>query len=459
MSHVVIIDDNAPRFYGGVKAFWDSHEHEVILEGPYETGKTYGALCKLHALLSINPNTKALMVRNTRVSLLGSAVRTYEDKVLKYRPTENTVIKSYGGERPEFYLYPNGSRLLVGGLDNADKYLSAEYDYIYINQAEEIRLEAYEQLVGRATGRSGNAPWPHVMSDCNPSGPYHWILQRPTLRRHKTVHQDNPTLFNRETGEWTERGKLTVERLKSMTGLRYQRGYLGLWVSNEGQVYEFDDMVHHIDPFDIPRDWRRLRAIDFGFTNPFVCQWWAIDPDDRYYMYREIYMTQRTVRAHAEQINALSAGERYEANVADHDAEDRATLEEHGIKTIPADKRVTVGIEKVQERLRLRRDGKPGMMFFRNALVEEDKSLKEAYKPTCTVEEFGGYVWQPTRDGVAAKEAPLKINDHGMDTARYVGMYKPVAPPAPARTGGPRIAVTRPAPSGFDRRPTLPGMK
>ena len=71
------------------------------------------------------------------------------------------------------------------------------------------------------------------MSDCNPSGPYHWILQRPTLRRHKTVHQDNPTLFNRETNEWTERGKLTIERLKSMTGLRCQRGYLGLWVSNE----------------------------------------------------------------------------------------------------------------------------------------------------------------------------------------------------------------------------------
>jgi hypothetical protein len=50
---------------------------------------------------------------------------------------------------------------------------------------EEIRLDDYEKLVGRATGRAGNAPYPQVMGDCNPDAPTHWILNRPRLRRFK----------------------------------------------------------------------------------------------------------------------------------------------------------------------------------------------------------------------------------------------------------------------------------
>jgi predicted transcriptional regulator len=39
--------------------------------------------------------------------------------------------------------------------------------------------------------------------------------------------------------------------------------------------------------------------VDFGYTNPFVMQWWAEDPDGRLYLYREIYRTRRLVEDHA----------------------------------------------------------------------------------------------------------------------------------------------------------------
>ena len=141
------------------------------------------------------------MVRKTRKSLLGSAVVTYEKKVLPAPPDDYSPIRKYGGERPEFYIYPNGSKLTIGGLDDADKYLSAEYDYIYVNQAEEISLDEWEKLCGRATGRAANAPYPQVLADCNPGNPNHWILQKQTLNRIKTTHQDNPTLFDHETND------------------------------------------------------------------------------------------------------------------------------------------------------------------------------------------------------------------------------------------------------------------
>lgn len=425
---VILSNKDAAKFYGGIKHLWAYKGPEVILEGPYETGKTFATLSKLHALLTKYPGCNALMVRKTRKSLLGSAVVTYEKKVLPAPPTDETPIKKYGGERPEFYIYPNGSRLTVGGLDVADKYLSAEYDFIYVNQAEEISLDEWEKLCGRATGRAGNAPYPQVLADCNPGNPNHWILNRESLKRIKTTHKDNPTLWDHKNHIWTERGKVTVERLSSLTGLRYKRGFLGLWVGAEGVIYEFDDSLHVVEPFPIPSTWQRFRSIDFGYTNPFVCQWWAVDPDGRMYLYRELYQTRQTVRTHAQAINHLSIGEHITATVADHDAEDRATLRENGIDTIAADKRVMVGIEKVEERLRVAGDGKPRIMFFRDALIEVDQSLADEFLPTCTLDEFGSYIWEPGIDGKPNKEQPQKLHDHGMDAMRYAVMYLDAQP-------------------------------
>src|SRR5690606_16389199 len=128
-------------------------------------------------------------------------------------------------------------------------------------------------------------------------------------------------------GEITEQGRRTLAVLDALTGVRYQRLRKGKWVSAEGQIYEtFGPAIHLVNRFDIPQDWRRIRVIDFGMRHPFVCQWWAIDPDGRMYMYREIFMTNRTVRRHSEQIKSLSEGERIEATICDHDAEDRETL-------------------------------------------------------------------------------------------------------------------------------------
>lgn len=411
--------------YGAARQLWGYRGPEVILEGPYQTGKTIAALQKLNALLAKYPRSRALMVRRTYASLVGSAVISYEQKVLPYPPGHpKCVIEKLGKSKPELYTYPNGSTITLGGLDNPDKFLSAEFDYIYINQAEELLLDHYEKLVGRVTGRAGNAPYPQLIADCNPDVPTHWILARDRLKRFKSCHRDNPTLYDMATGELTELGRLSMEALNALTGVRRKRGLEGLWVGVEGMVYEgWDRGVHLIDRFTIPASWRRIRVIDFGFVNPFVCQWWAIDHDMRLYLYRELYMSQRTVRTHAIKIKELSAGETYEATIADHDAEDRATLAEGQIETLPADKRVLVGIEKVQERLKVQNDGKPRIFILRDSLVERDVSLQLKFKPTCTEEEFPAYAWQPTPDGKPAKEEPVKIDDHGMDALRYGVMW------------------------------------
>lgn len=410
--------------YGAAAELWRYKGHEAILSGPYETGKTFSALQKLNALLCKYPFTRALMLRQTYASLVNSAVITYEQKVLAYPPDDpKSVVQKLGRNHPEAYFYPNGSALILGGLDNPAKFLSAEFDYIYVNQAEELSLNDWEIIVGRATGRAGNAPYPQIIADCNPGPPSHWILSRESLRLFESRHEDNPVLYNHETNEWTAQGKQTLEILDGLTGLRYKRGRLGLWVAAEGQVYEYDPSTHLVDWFEIPKSWPRFRVIDFGYTNPFVCQWWAIDDDGRMYMYRELYHTHRTVRVHAEQITELSKGEVYLDTVCDHDAEGRATLEEHEIYSVAAKKSILVGIESVEERLKNADDGQPRIFFLRNALVEPDISLMNAHKPYKTVDEFGSYVYPSSRKGRALQETPVKLNDHGMDCVRYGVQY------------------------------------
>jgi phage terminase large subunit len=180
-------------------------------------------------------------------------------------------------------------------------------------------------------------------------------------------------------------------------------------------VYEeYDRSVHLIEPFAISKEWRRFRVVDFGYTNPFVCQWWAVDHDANMYLYREWYKTGMVVEDHAARIKQLSEPAFFEATVCDHDAEDRATLEKHGIPTVAAEKAVSVGIQAVQSRLKGKR-----LFIMRGALVDADQALLDAKRPTCTEQEIEGYMWHKGADGRPNKEEPVKVDDHGMDAMRY----------------------------------------
>lgn len=421
------------QLYGASAELWRCQRPEVVIAGPAETGKTRAALEKLDTLLWKYSGAQAVMVRKRYSDMPGSCIQTYEKRVLGAWNSEFndgaggfdqslTPVKKWGGEKVQFYDYPTGSRVWVGGLDKPGKILSSERDFAYVNQAEELELNDWETLTTRVTGRAGNAPYAQVFGDANPGSRTHWILERANEKKLTLLHsrhEDNPTLFNQATGEITEQGRRSLSVLDNLTGVRYQRLRLGKWVSAEGQIYEdYDPAIHLIDPFEIPGDWRRFRCIDFGLVHPFVCGWFAVDGDGRLYLYRQIYMTGRTVATHARQIKDLSQGEKIETTICDHDAEDRLTLAENGIPNIPAKKDVLQGIGKVQDRLKKQPDGRARLYLFRDSLVEIDQSLKLDHKPYTVEQEFDSYIWATT-----TREQPVKEFDHGLDMTRYMTMH------------------------------------
>ena len=415
-----LLQYDPPREWrGGNLALIESRDPEVMLSGPSETGKTMAACYKAHMACREYPGTQGALVRKTAASVYGTVLLTMK------RIIGNFPVSYFGGENtPERIIYPNGSQIWIGGMDNPTKVLSGERDFVQVCQGEELPLGDWEVITTRTTGRGAVMPYTQVFGDCNPAGANHYFLTRPRIRLLKSRHRDNPTLYDAQ-GNITEQGKRTLATLNALTGFRRKRLRDGLWITAEGVVYEdYDAQVHVIEPHQCPKFVRRFRAIDFGYKNPFVCQWWGMDYDGCLYLYREIYETKRLVEDLAKEIIKYTGDEKIEFTVADHDAEDRATLVRHGVDTIPAKKDVSPGIQAVQARMKVDEvTGKSRLYYVRGALVRKDPFLVEAKQPTCTEEETPEYVWAKTQDGRPNKEEPIKVGDHGQDAERYMVYY------------------------------------
>lgn len=422
------------RPFGTSKTLFECREPEIVVSGPAGTGKSRACLEKFNALAWKYPGCRLLILRKTRASLTQAAIVTLEQHV--FPPGWLDTLIHWSSVDQE-YRYPNGSVMVVGGLDKPGKVMSTEFDCAYVQEAIELVENDWESVTTRL--RNGVIPYQQLIADTNPDAPGHWLKKRADtgkLLMLNAQHEENPVYFDRETGQYTPRGIAYLSKLDALTGVRLQRLRYGRWVAAEGQIYEWNPAIHLVDRFEIPKEWPRFWSVDFGFVNPFVCQFWAQDGDGRLYLYREIYMTKRLVEDHARTILYVSKDEpRPRAIICDHDAEGRATLERHlEMSTVAAHKAVSEGIQAVQSRQKVAGDGKPRLFILRDAVVERDLDLDERKAPASTVEEIGGYVWD-TSSGRRRGEEPKKENDHGMDAARYLVAHVDLRGPARVEFG------------------------
>jgi len=449
----------APR--GGCKEVFEAREDEVLISGPAGTGKSRACLEKLYAMCLLTPNLRVLMLRKTMRSLASTALVTWRNYVIK-EALETGMAVYYGGSSQEApqYRFKNGSTVTIGGLDNPTRVMSSEYDIVYIQEATEVTLEDLEFVKTRL--RNWQVSFQQLIMDCNPAGDKHWLKLRCGDGRCRLIesrHEDNPKLFTLRadgTHVVTPQGAKYMEILDNLTGVRHKRLRLGLWVSAEGIIFEEFDPAIHVVPWDLdedgnalplPDDFERIWGIDFGFVHPFVLKCYAVDPEDgTIYMYREIYMTGRTVEEHANTImdivcppvttewyDHLNRATRTRTDrvwteptpsaiICDHDAEGRRTFEKAtGLGTQAAIKNVYEGINAHKMRLKGDDQG-PRFFLMADALVERDQAQADALLPTCTKDEYASYVWKVTADG-RTQDEPVKRDDDGVDVDRYVTMF------------------------------------
>lgn len=419
------------------RAFVESVAGELLYSGAFGAGKTRALCTKVLALAMRYPGTTIGLCRRTLVSLKATTLRSLLDEVLPpelvrwHNKSERLIaVRSGPGLRDTAYIHYFGLRAQSGESYNIR---SLNLGACGVDEGVEITEQEWDEVRGRC--RDWRCGLNVCFTTTNPGGRGHWMYRRFFLEGKPGEQQviqtstfDNPYL--------PAVYKVFCDSLKG----RYRDRYvLGKWVDFEGLVYDcFDPMVHLLtweqfaERFGgeegrgadgapcIPPSWPRERAIDFGYTNPFVCQWWAEDADARSFLYREIYHTRRLVSVHGEQIVAQSMGEPIVATYADHDAEGRATLEDAGVSSLPANKAVKDGIESAYELLQPDPlTGEPRLFFLRDTLLEVDPYLVAQNLPTRTVEELGIYQY-PKGTGLRnPTEDPIKLHDHGCDALRY----------------------------------------
>jgi hypothetical protein len=444
--HIVCEQEGGYVAHGAARQLWDSTASEIIITGPAETGKTLACLHKLDYLLWTHPGAQAVLVRKVRDTIYPTCLQTYLKKVL----LPDSPVRAYGGERPAWFDYPNGSRLWLAGLDDPGKALSSERDFVCVNQAEELTSDDWQVLTTRTTGRAGNAPFGQCLGDCNPGPPHHWIKHRPSLTLLESRHQDNPVLFDGQ--DWTEQGRRTLAALDALTGVRRERLRFGRWVSAEGTVYQFDPRVHKIGRDQVPPCSRAVAGVDWGLRNPGVIGVWLLDGDGRAYLAHEVYQTGKLIDWWVSR--AQEAKRRYPIEAFVCDPSEPAYVEAFlraGLYALPGDNAVAPGIQAVEARLAVAPDGRPRLFVVDGCLAERDEALAADHKPVCTEQEFDAYVYPKGADGRPIKEVPVDLHNHGMDALRYAIMYAD----ARQRLGGermntgPRRAASRPPPGAF----------
>ena len=297
-------------------------ESEILFGGSRGGGMTEAmTVWMIEPKYVANPRYRGLVIR-----------RNYDD--LKDWIDRAKFMYRYMGVKvtgnPAQFEFPSGAKIWTGHLSNEDawtKYLGQEYQKIAIEELTLIPNELdYLRLISsaRSTITGLNA---QVFGTTNPGGPGHaWVKARfVDVSRNKTYYDkkskksrifipskvtDNPTLM-KEDPEYIESLKALPEELR--------RAWLdGDWDIFAGQFFQkWRHDMHVVEPFEIPHDWFRYRAIDYGFAAPFACGWWAVDFHGNIYLYREHYVKGQELSYHIDRINELSKDEKYMMTVGD----------------------------------------------------------------------------------------------------------------------------------------------
>ncbi len=394
-----------------------------LLTGGAGGGKSAVAAEIMHALALRYPGATVIIGRKARENMTNSTIPFFVNSVVGPDPRVKFTKSEFRCD------YHNGSQVIFFGMNDAKQRESLRsvgskgaVDFCWLEEANAFIRDDMNEVRGRMRGTA--AGWNQIVLTTNPDRPTHWINQDIIIPSRTDAGQKRFAVYYSKAADNRYNSASYQDTLNELTGVQFDRMVRGLWVQAEGVVYdEFDPELHIVEPFEIPREWRRVRSIDFGFTNPFSCLWGAVDPDGRIYIYREIYKTKTLCEDHAKHIVRLSRDEKIEATVADHDAEDRATLERHGVPTRKAFKAIDVGIQAVKARLRKAADGRPRLFVFRNALVAADPELVEKKQPTGLLAEFEAYAWPKGADGKAQKEQPVDAWNHAEDSVRYLTAY------------------------------------
>jgi len=276
------------------------------------------------------------------------------------------------------YTFETGNQIEFFSSDNGDKLRGARRDWLFINEANNVPLDAFEQLEVRT--KYG------VWIDYNPTNEF-WVFTD------VIPHRDD---WEKLIITYKDNEALPQEIINSIEQRRNRKGW---WkVYGEGQLGEVEGKIY--------RDWQIIdeipfgarlerKGLDFGYSN---------DPTsivDIYYFNGGYILDELCYQKGLsnKQIADILLASKQCLTIADS-AEPKSIdeLKSYGVQVLPAKK----GADSVRQ----------GIQFV------QDKSIIVTARSLNVIKEYRNYLWVTDKDGRILNE-PEHTFSHSMDAIRY----------------------------------------
>jgi hypothetical protein len=463
-----------------------------VLSGGFGSGKTFAACRKVLLYCDLFPKNRIVIFRWVGRELRQTTMATF----FKMCPPS---LYQHGGRRNDqegLLRLNNGSEILFMHLEdpNVQGILKGlEINGFFGDQAEE-NPEHMEDIFDLLMGRLGRwdvaevppailayeeqrtgRPWayrsretnkplppPLAMLAVNPDSELHWIYRRfhpESPEYHEKYATRGYKMFHMPSMDNKFLSDVNRDALLSQDESFIRRYVKGEWGFPEGAIHT----VHRSSVLEGTRalvDWLKqtctlFRTFDYGDSAPTCCVWWAVDRNGNVFAVREYYLPNAIISTHRGNISGLSAGERYEMNladpsifhqmpakqggrfsVADEYAEVQSQPRQTAIFWSPADNNELGTRNRINEYLRFDSERihpitkQPGAarLFFVTRTAEWEQGIVHALQQTRSQRrvKIGTDLGKP----VFSDERDPSVTDHAYDCLRYMIASRAPVPPA-----------------------------
>ena len=299
---------------GPQTSFLAANEREVLYGGAAGGGKSYAMLADPLRYMQ-HPQFSGLLLRHT----------TEELRELIWKSQE-MYPKIYPGikwsERKMQWIAPSGARLWFSYLDRDEdvlRYQGLAFSWVGFDELTQWSTPfAWNYMRSRLRSTAPDLPV-YMRATTNPGGPGHaWVKKMfidPSAPNKSFWATDIDTAQTLTYPAGHSKAGLPLFRRRFIPAMLVDNPYLaqqgdyetmllslpehqrkqlleGNWDVSEGAAFaEFNRSIHVIEPTDIPRNWVKFRACDYGYGSFSAVLWFAVSPSEQIIVYRELYVS------------------------------------------------------------------------------------------------------------------------------------------------------------------------
>ena len=324
-QEVIFRPNNGPQ-----EEFLSSSEEDVLYGGAAGGGKSFALLVDPLRYCH-NPNHRGLLLRRTLDEL---TELIYKSRQLYTKAFPKAIFR----ESKSTWVFPSGATMWFTYLDrdkDVTRFQGQAFNWIGIDEITQYPTPYVWDYLRSRLRTTDDELRPYMSMRCtgNPGGVGGWWIKKMYVDPHPsneafpaTDIETNRQLLYPEGHEKARQplfyrkfipARLTDNpylmqdgryeaMLRSLPEVERKRLLEGDWDVAEGAAFpEFSKVKHVVAPFEMPTNWPRIRAADYGYASPSCVLWGAIDWDNNIWIYRELYVKQHTAEQLADRISEL----------------------------------------------------------------------------------------------------------------------------------------------------------